>query len=542
MLGRQRLDVPPATALRCCSKVLRDVCNYACDSMFFQMTDLEEVKKYLVKLHLSYVSVLLAHNTKQPKIRSSLAVFHSLQPNLTSLALRHVTAPPQNRKIRANVKNQLLPWRSTLECLVMHGVDFGSLDDFLSQMHALRALELKGFSPALSPTNILECWRLVELNFKGAGILDSSLLDLSSCRSLQNATLPECALTALNVEGLTSLVSLLCSNNNLTVLQISTCTSLKQLKCADNKLTVLDLTNNKMLEVLDCSTNPISGLDLNNCELLQKFNCIDCNSFNSLSFPNCTGITNLHTNHKNIAAQELQACSGLSIVKMSDNSAHAFTRCKLANLDGLTSVHLSKTSVEVLNFSFCCSLKTLEVHHNRELWTLIIEGCISLQTVSVKDCGVRYMDVIDNAALESFTCTNCPVFSLDFSRPTSCASLRQVWLQCPRLHTLDMSLAAATLQTLACSKSSQLNALCISGCSKLSALDCSECSALEELKCGGCSNLSFEPLQFNQAANFHFMTMPKLRAVGGLTAQKTVSVYMDKRKVRVGGSKFWPLI
>lgn len=56
----------------------------------------------------------------------------------------------------------------------------------------------------------------------------------------------------LDVSGVTSMTSLVCSENNLTALDITGDTSITTLSCFSNQLTELDLSTNKKLVAVNC--------------------------------------------------------------------------------------------------------------------------------------------------------------------------------------------------------------------------------------------------------------------------------------------------
>jgi hypothetical protein len=62
----------------------------------------------------------------------------------------------------------------------------------------------------------------------------------------------------LTLAGLTSLVSLNCSDNKIVSLNVSGCTALTELDCSYNDLTSLNVSGLSELRTLDCSYNSMS--------------------------------------------------------------------------------------------------------------------------------------------------------------------------------------------------------------------------------------------------------------------------------------------
>ena len=81
------------------------------------------------------------------------------------------------------------------------------------------------------------------------------------------------SLTALDVQGLTSLQELDCKGNKLASLNAQGCTSLKVLKCHWNKLTELNVQGLTALKSLWCQGNKLSTLDVQGLNALKYLGC-----------------------------------------------------------------------------------------------------------------------------------------------------------------------------------------------------------------------------------------------------------------------------
>ena len=80
-------------------------------------------------------------------------------------------------------------------------------------------------------------------------------------------------LTALNVQGLTSLQKLYCYHNQLTELNVQGLTSLIRLECYYNQLTELNVQGLTSLKVLECYSNQLTELNVQGLTALQKLSC-----------------------------------------------------------------------------------------------------------------------------------------------------------------------------------------------------------------------------------------------------------------------------
>ena len=96
-------------------------------------------------------------------------------------------------------------------------------------------------------------------------------------------------LTALNVQGLTSLQKLYCYHNQLTELNVQGLTSLIRLECYYNQLTELNVQGLTSLKVLECYSNQLTELNVQGLTALQKLSCWS----NQLPELNVQGLTAL---------------------------------------------------------------------------------------------------------------------------------------------------------------------------------------------------------------------------------------------------------
>ena len=96
-------------------------------------------------------------------------------------------------------------------------------------------------------------------------------------------------LTALNVQGLTSLQKLYCYHNQLTELNVQGLTSLIRLECYYNQLTELNVQGLTSLKVLECYSNQLTELNVQGLTALQKLYC----SYNQLTELNVQGRASL---------------------------------------------------------------------------------------------------------------------------------------------------------------------------------------------------------------------------------------------------------
>ena len=99
-------------------------------------------------------------------------------------------------------------------------------------------------------------------------------LNVQGCTSLEELYCSENKLTELNVQGLTALQKLFCQYNTLTELNVQGLTALKNLWCYRNKLTELNVQGLTALKELECHINKLIALDLRGLTSLQRLYCM----------------------------------------------------------------------------------------------------------------------------------------------------------------------------------------------------------------------------------------------------------------------------
>ena len=134
----------------------------------------------------------------------------------------------------------------------------GKIIELSCSYNKLTALNVQG----LTSLQELVCWsnQLAELNVQG-------------CASLQKLNCSHSRLTALNVQGLTSLQELGCHKNKLTELNVQGLTALQTLACSYNQLANLNVQGCTSLQYLNCYDNQLTALNVQGLTDLQRLNC-----------------------------------------------------------------------------------------------------------------------------------------------------------------------------------------------------------------------------------------------------------------------------
>ena len=136
------------------------------------------------------------------------------------------------------------------------------------------------------------------------------------------------SLTALNVQGCTTLRKLECKYTQLTELNVSGLTALQELNCESNLLTELNVQGCVALQELNCSSwNQLTKLDVSGLTALQKLNC-SYNKLTALNVQGCTALKELICSRNQLTELNVQGCTALKELYCYQNklNADAFTK------------------------------------------------------------------------------------------------------------------------------------------------------------------------------------------------------------------------
>ena len=285
------------------------------------------------------------------------------------------------------------------------------------------------------------------------------------------------------IQYFTELTSLYAKKLNLTELNVNGMTKLEYLDCSDNKLTSLDVSGCESLETLDCSYNQLTSLDNSNCRNLEVLNCRS-NQLTSLSIIASLKLKKLYCDYNQLTALNVSGCTGLSELNCGGNRI---------------------TSLNILG---CNSLQKLECYNN-ELTTMNVSYCTALKQMSCSNNQLSSLDVSKLTSLESLSCTNNQLTSLDVS---SCTVLSYLYCNDNQLTSLDV-IGCTYLKKLHC-YGNQLTSLNVSGCTllwylycndnQLTNLDVSNCSNLNSLNCEN-NKLRTLDISSNTSPNFRYL-------------------------------------
>ena len=137
-------------------------------------------------------------------------------------------------------------------------------------------------------------------------------------------------LTALNVQGLTSLKVLECYHNQLTELNVHGLTSLRELSCENNQLTALNVQGLTALQGLDCYYNQLPELNVQGLTALQKLSCWS-NQLPELNVQGLTALQKLYCSENQLTALNVQGLTALKELDCYRNKLNAQAMTELLN-------------------------------------------------------------------------------------------------------------------------------------------------------------------------------------------------------------------
>lgn len=215
------------------------------------------------------------------------------------------------------------------------------------------------------PTKNIDTVTVLFLNYQSisdlTGIEDFTSLIILVCNNNN--------LTQLDVTQNNNLKSIDCSNNKLSKLNLPQTSNFKFLECANNQISNLDLTKTPSLISLDCSFNQIIELDVSNNFDLELFYCIK-NKLANLDISKNSKLTQLSCLENNLTSLDLSRNSNLLYITCSNN--------RLTNLD--LSYNL------LLQELFCTNNKliSLDLSNNPKLMLIYCDSN-DLQSIDVKN-------------------------------------------------------------------------------------------------------------------------------------------------------------
>ena len=212
-------------------------------------------------------------------------------------------------------------------------------------------------------TTVILKGKITELDVSGTYANKQTLtaLNVQGLTSLQKLYCYHNQLTELNVQGLTSLIRLECYYNQLTELNVQGLTSLKVLECYSNQLTELNVQGLTSLKVLECYSNQLTELNVQGLTALQKLSCWS-NQLPELNVQGLTALQELSCWSNQLPELNVQGLTALQKLYCSENQ---LTALNVQGLTALQKLYCSYNQLTELNVQGRASLKELDCYRNK---------------------------------------------------------------------------------------------------------------------------------------------------------------------------------
>lgn len=186
-------------------------------------------------------------------------------------------------------------------------------------------MNIDNYYPFLTDLSDIEY--LSNLEYLYCSQLEIESLDVSSLKKLKQLDCSDNrSLTALNVSGLTNLEALYCDNTGLTSLDVSGLENLTQLWCSQsNSLETLKFGENEKLTELQCFECNLSSLDVSSFTALETLDCSYNKNLTSLTLGNLAALTDLSCYNCQLSTLDVSGLTNLSDLNCEEN--------KLSELD-----------------------------------------------------------------------------------------------------------------------------------------------------------------------------------------------------------------
>ena len=208
-------------------------------------------------------------------------------------------------------------------------------------------------------TTVILKGKITELDVSGTYANKQTLtaLNVQGLTSLQKLYCYHNQLTELNVQGLTSLIRLECYYNQLTELNVQGLTSLKVLECYHNQLTELNVQGLTSLKVLECYSNQLTELNVQGLTALQKLSCWS-NQLPELNVQGLTALQKLYCSYNQLTELNVQGRASLKELDCYRNKLNAQAMTELLNAlpartagdDAEATLYTEKTGVTEGNY------------------------------------------------------------------------------------------------------------------------------------------------------------------------------------------------
>ncbi|MDC1162041.1 hypothetical protein OAT18_01225 [Tenacibaculum sp.] len=228
-------------------------------------------------------------------------------------------------------------------------------------------------------------------------------IDLTTNVNLSDLNLGRNNLVGIDISKNTLLITIELNDNNISSIDLSANTIVEELVLRGNELTVLDLSNNTALVDLSISENAFTSIDVSNNTKLETIDAEAC-GLESIVLTGLTLLEDLDLEENNIVAIDVSDNIGLIDIDISDNNT--LVTIDLTNNVALETMSFSScTNLESVFFGSSPNLNQVSLS-NTALTTIDISLLTGLQTLSIANSSMEFLDVSKNVILKNLYAEN----------------------------------------------------------------------------------------------------------------------------------------
>ena len=217
-------------------------------------------------------------------------------------------------------------------------------------------------------------------------------VNVAGLSNLVSLNLRNCELASLNVSGCNNLRQLMLNDNNLTEIDLSGCPNLETLACTNNQLEHVDFSHTPNMGYISIEENPCTDVDVSMLDNLVSFSF---GSENMTKAPTMSvknqSITDLDCRGVIFESIDLSILPNLEILQISGGAIQSID---ITGHPKLQEVNLYSTQIEgVLDLSDLQDLTLVRINENPNLTSLSTANCANLENLYCFGNGISSLDI-----------------------------------------------------------------------------------------------------------------------------------------------------
>ena len=236
--------------------------------------------------------------------------------------------------------------------------------------------------------------RFVNLESLSCGQPENGIIDNA------NGSVPDIALTKLDVSKNTKLKRLIVNCNRLRELDVTALTDLEILCCYANQLTGIDVSKNTKLKKLDLGWNEMTSVDISKNTALEKFSLWDC-PVTAVDLSNAPELQSFVLSYSDVTEIDFSANTKLYEIECRNNEN--LTSVDLSTLSALEYANFMVNNLSSITLPAGDKLEELWVYHN-QLTTLDVSQYTNLTHLGCDANKLTTLNLCSNTNLKELYC------------------------------------------------------------------------------------------------------------------------------------------